>query len=276
MVQVSLSLSCLAKVATPELSRDLLSDVVSMLGSSRPLVRKKAVVCAFKLLSRCPEALPTVFPRLQQRLEDVSPAVVACAVNVICELIVQNPGGYLGLAPALYGLLTTSACNWTRIKVVKCMRHLIPLEPRLGRKLLQPLTHLIETTSAKSLQFECLATIASTMAEHAEISQLACARLREFLAHEDPNLKYLGLQAFASMQRTQKELVSSCYVDVLGALHDADLTVRSKALLLVSDMATRANLVELVAKLMEHLDSPHELYRDEARPPPHSRAIASL
>ena len=110
------------------------------------------------------------------------------------------------------------------------------------------------------------------------------------------------------MQRTQKELVSSCYVDVLGALHDGDVAVRSKALLLVSDMATRANLVELVARiesrpaarrvtealpdaplvpsgprcatsrasqvarLMEHLDSPHELYRDEVIIAEQSRA----
>ncbi len=84
---------CLAKVPTPELARDLLSDVVNMLGSSRPLIRKKAVACAYKLLTRCSDALPQLFPRLQKCLDDSHPGVVSCTVNVLAELIAQNPKG---------------------------------------------------------------------------------------------------------------------------------------------------------------------------------------
>ena len=91
--EVSLALGCLAKVPTPELARDLLSDVVNMLGSSRPLIRKKAVACAYKLLTRCSDALPQLFPRLQKCLDDSHPGVVSCTVNVLAELIAQNPKG---------------------------------------------------------------------------------------------------------------------------------------------------------------------------------------
>ena len=51
-----LGISTLAKVATPELSRDLLTEVSSMLSSSRSLVRKKAVLALYRLLLHCPEA----------------------------------------------------------------------------------------------------------------------------------------------------------------------------------------------------------------------------
>ena len=130
----------------------------------KPLVRKKAVVAVYRLLRRLPEALPAAFPKLRERLDDPDPDVVACTVNVLTELATDNPKGYLGLAPALYKVLTTSSSNWTLIKVVKFLRQLVPHEPRLAKKLVAPLTRIIETTPAKSLQFEALHTVACVMA----------------------------------------------------------------------------------------------------------------
>lgn len=36
---------------------------------------------------------------------------------------------------------------------------LTPLEPRLGKKLIEPLTNLINSTSAMSLLYECINTV---------------------------------------------------------------------------------------------------------------------
>lgn len=36
---------------------------------------------------------------------------------------------------------------------------LTPLEPRLGKKLIEPLTNLIHSTSAMSLLYECINTV---------------------------------------------------------------------------------------------------------------------
>jgi len=60
------------------------------------------------MLLHHPETLPTVFPRLREKLDDPDPAVVSCAVNVLVELAAHNPKGYLGLAPPLYRLLTVA------------------------------------------------------------------------------------------------------------------------------------------------------------------------
>ena len=120
--EVCLGIHALAKIATPELSRDLLTEVSSMLSSSRSLVRKKAVLALYRMLLHNPETLPTVFPRLREKLDDPDPAVVSCAVNVLVELAAHNPKGYLGLAPPLYRVLTSSGSNWTLIKVRKVSR----------------------------------------------------------------------------------------------------------------------------------------------------------
>lgn len=293
--ETALAVGCLARIATEDLSRDLLSDISSMLSSSRPLLRRKAVLALFKLLQRLPATLASAFPRLRERLDDPDPAVVACTVNVLTELATDNPRGYLGLAPALYKVLTTSSSNWTLIKVVKFLRQLVPHEPRLSRKLVEPLKHLINTTPAKSLQFECLYTVASAMAaSQPELASLAAEKLRGFVESVDPNLKSLGLLALAalqarerplshpcsrppaahfkppashpdhSVQATNPALVEPCRNAVLRCLDD-EASVREAALLLVSGMVTRASLAELVHKLLGQLEGAPATYRDEVR-----------
>ena len=71
----------------------------------------------YKMFLQWPQALRLAFDQLKRKLEDDSPAVQSCAVNVICELARRKPRNYLSLAPALFGLLTTSHNNWMLIKV---------------------------------------------------------------------------------------------------------------------------------------------------------------
>ena len=261
--EASVAVGCLARIATPDLSRDLLGDVSSMLSSSRPLLRKKAVLCTYKLVVRSPDALAQAFPRLRERLDDPDPSVVACTVNVLTELAAASPKAYLGLAPALYKVLTTSSSNWTLIKVVKFLRQLVPHEPRLAKKLVQPLTHLIETTPAKSLQFECLYTVATTMASsQPELARLASSRLRDFVESPDPNLKSLGLLALAALQTSDKTLVEPCRDAVLRCLDD-EPSVRAAALNLIAGMVTRQSLPELVQKLLGQVQVHANAYRDD-------------
>ena len=42
---------------------------------------------------------------------------------------------------------------------VKLLGSLVPEEPRLSRKLLEPLATIIQNTAAKSLQYECIHTV---------------------------------------------------------------------------------------------------------------------
>ena len=43
---------------------------MSLLTSSKPYVRKKAVLCLYKIFLRFPRALRPSFPRLKEKLED--------------------------------------------------------------------------------------------------------------------------------------------------------------------------------------------------------------
>lgn len=86
-----------------------------------------------------------------------------------------------------------------RIKIIKLFAALTPLEPRLAKKLIEPLTGLIQDTPAMSLLFECIMTLLTGMPDHTPSIQLSVQKLLIFIEDTDQNLKYLGLQVLLSL-----------------------------------------------------------------------------
>lgn len=262
--EAGLSMSGLACFTSPDLARDLANDLMSLMASTKPYVRKKAVLLMYKIFLKFPEALRPAFPRLKAKLEDPDPGVQSAAVNVICELARQNPKNYLSLAPLFFKLMTTSTNNWMLIKIIKLFGALTPLEPRLGKKLLEPLTNLIHSTSAMSLLYECINTVISGMPDQNASIQLCVQKLRILIEDSDQNLKYLGLLAMSKILKTHPKSVQNHKDLILDCLDDRDESIRLRALDLLYGMVSKKNLMEIVKKLMVHVDKAEgSVYRDE-------------
>ncbi|CAI4227320.1 unnamed protein product [Auanema sp. JU1783] len=272
MYDSGVALGGLSCFVTPDLARDLATDVVNLLSSSRSYTRKRAVLLLYKIFLKYPEALRPTFPRLKEKLEDPDPGVQSAAVNVICELARKNPKNYLTLAPVFFKLMTTSSNNWMLIKIIKLFGALVPLEPRLGKKLLEPLTNLINSTSAMSLLYECINTViavlisisTSTGGDHTPSIQLCVQKLGVLIEDSDQNLKYLGLLAMGKILETHPKAVQAHKDIVLRCLDDKDESIRLRALDLLYGMVSKKNIMEIVRKLMEHVElAEGSYYRDE-------------
>ncbi|XP_020292547.1 AP-3 complex subunit delta-1 isoform X2 [Pseudomyrmex gracilis] len=266
-----LALSGLSCFISSDLARDLVHDIMTLLTSTKPYLRKKAVLMMYKVFLRFPEALRPAFPRLKEKLEDPDSGVQSAAVNVVCELARKNPKNYLSLAPVFFKLMTTSTNNWMLIKIIKLFGALTPLEPRLGKKLIEPLTNLIHSTSAMSLLYECINTviavlisISSGMPNHSDSIQLCVQKLRILIEDSDQNLKYLGLLAMSKILRTHPKSVQAHKDLIMQCLDDKDESIRLRALDLLYGMVSKKNLMEIVKKLMVHMDKAEgTTYRDE-------------
>ncbi|KAL3270684.1 hypothetical protein HHI36_021212 [Cryptolaemus montrouzieri] len=269
--EAGLALTSLSCYVSTDLARDLSNDILTLLSSTKPYIRKKAVLMMYKVFLKYPEALRPAFPRLKEKLEDPDPGVQSAAVNVVCELARKNPKNYLSLAPVFFKLMTTSTNNWMLIKIIKLFGALTPLEPRLGKKLIEPLTNLIHSTSAMSLLYECINTviavlisISSGMPNHAASIQLCVQKLRILIEDSDQNLKYLGLLAMSKILKTHPKSVQAHKDLVLQCLEDKDESIRLRALDLLYGMVSKKNLMEIVKKLMVHMDKAEgTIYRDE-------------
>ncbi|KAJ8305493.1 hypothetical protein KUTeg_016038 [Tegillarca granosa] len=251
MYDAGVSLNGLSCFVTPDLARDLANDIMTLMTSTRPYLRKKAVLIMYKVFLQFPEALRPAFSRLKEKLEDPDPGVQSAAVNVICELARKNPKNYLSLAPLFFKLMTSSTNNWVLIKIIKLFGALTPLEPRLGKKLIEPLTNLIHSTSAMSLLYECINTVIAGIPNHNASIQLCVQKLRILIEDSDQNSSH------PKSVQSHKDLILQC-------LDDKDESIRLRALDLLYGMVSKKNLMEIVKKLMVHMDKAEgTYYRDE-------------
>jgi AP-3 complex subunit delta-1 len=261
---MALPLITIPHVINPSMANSLLTDLLPRLSHSSPAVRKKTIVTLYRLALVYPETLRPAWPKIKDRLldENEDPSVTAAIVNVICELGWRRPQDFLPLAPRLFELLTAGGNNWMAIKIIKLFSILLPLEPRLVKKLVPPLTNVIKTTPAMSLLYECINGIiqggimeaAEGSTEGDEIARLCVSKLRAMLVVEgDPNLRYVALLAFAKITSSHADLVSQHQDVILECIDDADISIRTRALDLVVGMVNASNLHTVVERLVKQL-----------------------
>lgn len=231
---------------------------------SRPSIRKKAILSFYAIVLQYPEALDQGWHRLADKLQDDDPGVVSTTVNIVCELARKNPKPFLPLSPQLFELLNSSSNNWMLIKIVKLFGYLTPYEPRLVRKLLPPIKALISTTPAMSLLYESIhSVISGEMLDGPggdELARECVDKLAAFLDDEDRNLRYIAFLALVRILPTHPYLVADYQESIFHSIDDSDLSIRLRALDLVTGMASRHNSHAIITQLLSHLEPQKKQY----------------
>ncbi|KZV21717.1 AP-3 complex subunit delta-like [Dorcoceras hygrometricum] len=249
---VGIALSTLSAIANADLSRDLSPELFNLLGSGKFVVRKKATACLMRVFEQYPDAVRVCFKRVVENLDCSDVGVLSATVGLFCELAVKEPRSYLPLAPEFYKVLVDCRNNWILIKILKIFSLLIPLEPRLGMKVMGPICEHLERSGAKSLIFECVRTIVASLSEHESALKLAVGKIREFLSDEDPNLKFLGLQALTFVAQKHLWAVMENQEVIVKALSDVDVNIKLEALRLVMSIVSEENIAEICRILITH------------------------
>ena len=281
---MSLPLITLPHIITSSLALSVLTDLLPRLSHSQPVVRKKTIVTLYRLALVYPETLRVAWPKIKERLldEQEDSSVTAATVNVVCELGWRRPKDFLSLAPRLFDLLIDGRNNWMAIKIIKLFAVLTPLEPRLVKKLVRPLTNLILSTTAMSLLYECINGIiqggildaGDGGSEGDEVASVCINKLRGMILLEgDPNLKYVALLAFNKIVTSHAQLVSRQEDIILGCLDDPDISIRAQALELVSGMVSSDSLQQVVDRLMKQLANAPIVAAKNTSSPSSRRAI---
>lgn len=250
--EAALALDCLANIATVDLARDLTPEVFTLLGSSKISVRKKAIGVILRVFEKYPDAVRVCFKRLVENLDSPDSRILSAAVGVFCELASRDPRSYLPLAPEFYRVLVDSKNNWVLIKILKIFAKLAALEPRLAKRVVEPICDHMGRTGAKSLMFECIRTVVSSLSEYESAVKLAVSKIRELLMDEDPNLKYLGLHALSIVAPKHPWVVLENQEIVIKSLSDADSNIRSESLRLVMAAVSKSNVVEISRVLLSY------------------------
>lgn len=67
---MGLALCTLGAIASPEMARDLASEVERLMKSPNTYIRKKAILCAFRVIRRVPELMEIFLPATRSLLSE--------------------------------------------------------------------------------------------------------------------------------------------------------------------------------------------------------------
>lgn len=256
--ETSLALSCLCCMATPELSQDLVHDVLNLCNSSKPYIRKKAILCLFQLVKNNSQAVQVCLPKLKERLHEDDSGVLISTVTTLLELGRKNPKCMLFTVPLLYHILINTTNNWLIIKLLKFFTLLAPYEPRLAPKLASNIEQLLTTTKAKSVEYEATRLVLCCFDSQHPLIELTIERLKGFIDNSDNNLKYLGLVLLAEIIDDEEllERIETCFPSfrekILDALEDQDPSTRNIALQLLRSIVKPSNFKHIAERLLRY------------------------
>ena len=245
-------LTSIAAFLTPALAAAISQDVISLMTSSKPYIRQKAIMLFYHVCLQYPDALKPGFVTLRQKLDDDDYSVMFSALSVIAELCAHNPQNFVPLIPKLHKMLEGSPTNWVALRIVAILRMLCSVEPRLPKKLITPFTTLLETTSSITLLFECVRSIIEIPITNTVLLTYAAQRMNTFLEHKDVNLRYLCLTQFMKLMEIQPKLVSQHKELISECLDSSDEPTRLMALDLLASLANSKTLDGIVAKMFDH------------------------
>lgn len=254
VLKMGVTLSGLSTIITAPLASDICGDLFSMLGSSKPYIRKKAVSALFKVFLQYPEALRDNFDKFVAKLEDEDLSVVSATVSVICELSKKNPRPFVPLSPLLYETLFTIDNNWIIIRLLKLFTNLSQVEPKLRAKVLPKILELMEMTSATSVIYESINCIVKGHMLEADDYDTATSCLQEldsFCNSSDPNLRYISVVLFYKIGKINTSFISEFHALVIHLLKDVDISIRSRALELLEGVADDENITTITKILIK-------------------------
>ncbi|KAH0801178.1 Adaptin N terminal region family protein [Histomonas meleagridis] len=260
---VSVVLSSIPSFLSPALAEQISKDVIQLMNSSKPYLRQKAIFAFFHICLKFPEALRPGFSSLQSHLNDDDISVVYATLTVICELCKINPKNFISFIPKLCKMLETTRFVGVSLRLLEIVRMLIEVEPRLPKKLVQPLTIILETSSSMSVNVECMKTILSMPSTNQRLISLISYRIQTFIQSSDPNYRFIFLSYFIQLMKSYPKLVVSNRELIMGCVNSGDEFESLLALDLLGDLANSKTIDSIVAMMFKHFKSSNIItYRD--------------
>ncbi|KAA6427411.1 MAG: AP-1 complex subunit gamma-1 [Trebouxia sp. A1-2] len=271
---VGLALCALGNICSNEMARDLAPEVEKLLASTNSYVRKKAALCATRVLRKVPEAIETFADKAAGLLTDRHHGVLLSGTTLmleICEIEPNTIEQYRRHVPMLCKILRSLLMSgfapehdvggitdpFLQVKVLRLLRVLgkghADASDQMSDILAQVATNTEGARNAgNAILYECVQTIMGVESVGG-LRTLAINILGRFLANRDNNIRYVALNTLAKVVGVDTQAVQRHRTTVVECVKDADVSIRRRALELVYALVNEGNIKTLTKELLDYL-----------------------
>mmetsp|Transcript_5047 Transcript_5047/g.14511 ORF Transcript_5047/g.14511 Transcript_5047/m.14511 type:complete len:886 (-) Transcript_5047:647-3304(-) len=272
-----LALTALGNICSTEMARDLSPEVERLLGNgSNAYVRKKAALCATRIMRKVPDTIEAYEPLAAALLSDRHHGVLlsgVCLMLEVCEVHPPAVETYRKQVPQLCKILRSLLMSGSTLsgehdvggvtdpflqaKVLRLLKVLGAGNSEASDQMSDILAQVATSTegnrnAGNAILYEAVQTIMGVEAIGG-LRVLAINILGRFLANKDNNIRYVALNTLARVVGVDTQAVQRHRATVVACVKDADVSIRRRALELVYALVNQSNIQALITELLDYL-----------------------
>ncbi|TFL02054.1 adaptin N terminal region-domain-containing protein [Pterulicium gracile] len=275
MYAVGLALCTFANIASEEMSRDLANEIEKLLGSSNTYIRKKASLCALRVVKKVPDLSDHFVSKVKNLLTDPNNGVQLTAITLVtkmCQLDNAILDEFRNAVPLLVRSLKEKVSRahspdhdvsgitdpFLQVKILRLLRMLGKGDHAASELMNDILAQVSTNTDAtknvgNSILYEAVLTVLEIEAEDS-LRVMAINILGKFLSNRDNNIRYVALHTLNKVITTEADVVQRHRNIILDCLRDGDISIRRRALELSYALINESNVKILVRELLAFLE----------------------
>lgn len=263
------------------MSRDLFSEIETLLSTANPYIRRKAALCAMRICRKVPDLQEHFVEKAKVLLSDRNHGVLLCGLTLVtsmCEAEDTEGGEEMvvdmfrplavGLVRTLKGLASSGYAPehdvtgitdpFLQVKILRLLRVFGRGDARTSEQINDILAQVATNTDSSknvgnSILYESVLTILEIEADSG-LRVLGVNILGKFLSNKDNNIRYVALNTLIKVVAVEPNAVQRHRNTILECLRDPDISIRRRALDLSFTLINESNVRVLIRELLAFLE----------------------